>query len=137
MKVRILHRLVQEIPADKWPLQLALEKKSDEVESKHGHPTPRRYRAMYGKENANIRVHQREYESFADYAKRFEEFGDNIELQAMEVERRNYFTWEREELYIVDDPNEPIMPWLKMISLDPNSTERNLVVNPDWEDLGL
>ncbi|NMA73262.1 MAG: hypothetical protein GX963_03695 [Bacteroidales bacterium] len=80
-KVRILHRLVQAVPSELWAEKLELERRCDDAEKRAGHPLPRRYRSMYCQENSHIRVTEREYESFAEYARMFEEFYDNEELQ--------------------------------------------------------
>lgn len=90
-KVRILHRLVQAVPSELWAEKLELERRCDEAEKRAGHPLPRRYRSMYCQENSHIRVTEREYESFAEYARMFEEFYDNEELQQIEAERHKYF----------------------------------------------
>jgi hypothetical protein len=115
MKVRILHRLIQEVPAELWAEKLEQERRCDEAEDRAGHPLPRRYRAMYGPENAHIRVTEREYESFAEYARKFEEFYDSEELMQIEADRHRYFTWEREELYYVDS-DQPTPKWMELIS---------------------
>ncbi len=115
MKVRILHRLIQEVPAELWAEKLEQERRCDEAEARAGHPLPRRYRAMYGPENAHIRVTEREYESFAEYARKFEEFYDSEELMQIEADRHRYFTWEREELYYVDS-DQPTPKWMELIS---------------------
>lgn len=114
MKVRILYRQTQEIPFEKWLQELELERKTDIEEARLGHPLPRRYRAFTGTNHANIRVHEREYESIEEWGRMFEEWSEDEECQKLEVERHNYYTWEKEELYFVDDPNEPIMPWIQM-----------------------
>lgn len=119
MEVRILYRLIQEIPVELWAKKLEMERKCDEIEAKNGHPLPRRYRAFFGSEKSHIRVNEREYASFADFAARFEEFYENEELMQLEAERRKYIKWEREELYYVDsDQPEPM--WMSLTAKEFN-----------------
>lgn len=114
MKVRILYRQIQEIPFEKWLQELELEERTDIEESRLGHPLPRRYRAFTGSNKANIRVHEREYDSIEEWGKMVEEWSEDEECQKIEIERHNYYTWEKEELYFVDNPSEYIVPWAQM-----------------------
>jgi len=114
MKIKILYRQVQEIPFDKWMQQLELERKTDIEEARLGHPLPRRYRMFAGGEKSQTRVHEREYESIAEWGRMFEEWAEDEACQKLEVERHNYYNWEREEIYYVDDPNSPTIPWMQM-----------------------
>lgn len=114
MKVRILYRQIQEVPFDLWEKKLAIERACDEAERRAGHPVPRRYRQMFGANESHIRVSVREYESLADWARMTEEWMENEELQKLEAERHKYFTWEREELYYVDN-DQPTPMWMTFI----------------------
>ncbi|NMA66896.1 MAG: hypothetical protein GX957_11795 [Clostridiaceae bacterium] len=111
-KLRVMYRHIQEVPNELWTAKLEQERRSDEAEAKAGHPLPRRYRAAFGTENSQIRVSEREYDSFLDLARMTEEYMVNKELQKIEAERHKYFTWEREELYYVDTGGEPPL-WMK------------------------
>lgn len=111
-KLRVMYRHIQEVPNEMWAAKLEQEKRSDEAEARAGHPLPRRYRAAFGSEKSQIRVSEREYESFADLARMTEEYMVNEELQRIEAERHKYFTWEREELYYVDTGGDTPL-WMK------------------------
>lgn len=130
MKVRILYRQIQEIPFEKWLQELELEKKTDIEEARLGHPIPRRYRSFTGSMNANIRVHEREYESIEEWGKMVEEWAEDEECQKIEIERHNYYNWEKEEIYFVDDPNEPMVPWLQMAA--EKEVTAKYKINPDY-----
>lgn len=115
--MRILYRLVQEVPAELWEEKIEQERLSDEAEAAAGHPLPRRYRAMFGAESSHIRVSEREYESFVEFAKGMEDFMNpeneyHDSLHNMEARRRQFITWEREELYYVDS-GEPVPAWMQ------------------------
>ena len=121
MKVGVLYRQIQDVPAELWEKKLEIERRCDEAERRAGHPVPRRYRAMYGPEQAHIRVSEREYESIAEWGRMFEEWAGNEELQRLEAERHQYFTWEREELYYIDS-DQPAPLWMEYVSA-PAKTE--------------
>ena len=106
-KLRILYRIVQEVPKDRWAEKLEQERFSDAAEKLRGDPLPMRYRAMLGSERSQIRINEREYEDYASFAKTVESFladstpGDKAAMDA-EIRRQGFFNWEREEVYIVD-----------------------------------
>lgn len=106
-KLRILYRIIQEVPKDRWAEKLEQERISDAAEKLRGDPLPTRYRAMLGSERSQIRINEREYEDYAAFAKTVESFladstpGDQAAMNA-EIRRQGFFNWEREEVYIVD-----------------------------------
>lgn len=106
-KLRILYRIVQEVPKDRWAEKLEQERISDAAEKLRGDPLPTRYRAMLGSERSQVRINEREYEDYAAFAKTVESFladsspGDKAAMDA-EIRRQGFFNWEREEVYIVD-----------------------------------
>lgn len=102
--MRIVYRQTQEIPFEKWLQEIELEQKTDQEESRLGHPLPRRYRLWCGAEHSQTRVHERVYEDMVAFGKMFEVWADDEVCQKLEVERHNYYVWEREELYYIDDP---------------------------------
>ena len=106
-KLRILYRIIQEVPKERWAEKLEQERLSDAAEKFRGDPLPTRYRAMFGSERSQIRINEREYDDYAHFAKTVESFvedrnpGDKAAMDA-EIRRQGFFTWEREEVYIVD-----------------------------------
>lgn len=113
----IMYRQIQEIRPGMWQQQFALERKTDDVESGAGHPVPSRYRAFAaGALDSQLRVHQRVYPSIADWGRFFEEWTTHESMQALEVERRQFYTWEREELLYVDLPGAAPIRWMQLIS---------------------
>lgn len=117
MKMRVMYRHIQEVPVKLWEQKLEQERMSDEAEAKAGHPLPIRLRQMFGPSNSHIRVSERIYDSFADFARLLEESQENDELQKLEARRRKFFNWEREELYYIDT-GSPIPAWMKYSSVD-------------------
>ena len=102
--MKFMYRQTQEIPFEKWLQELELERTTDEEEARLGHPLPRRYRYFSGAEHSQARVHERIYEDFESWGRMFEEWADDEVCQKLEVERHNYYNWEREEILLVDDP---------------------------------
>lgn len=106
-KLRILYRIIQEVPKDRWGEKLEQERLSDAAEKFRGDPLPSRYRAQFGSERSQVRINEREYEDYAQFAADVESFiedrnpGDQAAMDA-EIRRQEYFSWEREEVYIVD-----------------------------------
>lgn len=102
--MRIVYRQIQNIPFEMWMKELELEHIPDEEEARLGHPMPKRYRYYSGGENSQTRVHERVYEDFEQFGRLFEEWAEDETGQKLEIERHNYYNWEREELYLIDDP---------------------------------
>ena len=102
--MRIVYRQTQNIPFEKWMQQMELERKTDEEEARLGHPTPRRYRMFSGAECSQTRVHIRAYDNFEVFGKLFEAWAEDEIGQQLEIERHNFYNWEREELLFIDDP---------------------------------
>ena len=106
-KLRILYRIIQEVPKDRWAEKLEQERISDAAEKFRGDPLPTRYRGMFGSEHSQIRVNEREYDDYAAFTADVESFiedrnpGDKAAMDA-EIRRQDFFNWEREEIYIVD-----------------------------------
>jgi len=106
-KMRILYRIIQEVPKDRWAEKLEQERLSDAAEKFRGDPLPNRYRAQFGSERSQVRINEREYDDYASFAKTVESFiedrnpGDKAAMDA-EIRRQGFFAWEREEVYIVD-----------------------------------
>ena len=106
-KVPVLYRHIQHVPRDRWAEKMEQERLSDEVEIRQGNPIPLRYRSMHSPEDSQTRVIEREYDSLEDLCKICEGFfceaspADQAVMDA-ECRRQDFFTWEREEVYIVD-----------------------------------
>ena len=102
--MKVMYRQTQRIPFEKWLQELELERKTDDEESSLGHPLPRRYRYFSGAEHSQTRVHERVYDDFEKWGQLFEDWSEDEVCQQLEVERHNYYVWEKEELFYVDDP---------------------------------
>ncbi|WP_084129059.1 hypothetical protein [Demequina sp. NBRC 110055] len=112
----IMYRQIQEIRPGMWQQQFELEHRTDVVESAAGHPLPNRHRAFAaGSLDSQLRIHQRVYPSIADWGRFFEEWTTHEEMQALEIERRQFYTWEREELLYVDLPGERPIRWMELM----------------------
>lgn len=119
-KIRVMYRLIQEIPRERWAEKIAQEHESDELERKMTHALPLRYRAMLGTEKSHTRVHEREYQNYAEIARGWERFifasdENGVKLEKQEHERQSSFNWEREELYWVDT-DSTIPKWMEIAS---------------------
>lgn len=131
MKIRILYRHIQEVPYENAEKQKELEHRSDLAALRLGIPLPTRYRPFLGEQRSNIRVHEREYESIADFTRLHEVWEKDEECQEIHRQWQKVYNWERREVYYVDDPNDPIIPWIQMAA-EQGRTIR-YVVNPDYK----
>ncbi len=131
MKIRILYRHIQEVPYENAEKQKELEHRSDLAALRLGIPLPTRYRPFLGEQRSNIRVHEREYESIADFTRLHEVWEKDEECQEIHRQWQKVYNWERREVYYVDDPNDPIIPWIQMAA-EQGKTIR-YVVNPDYK----
>ena len=114
-----MYRQIQEIRPGMWDAQYELERKTDEVEGGAGHPLPDRYRVLSaGGLNSQLRVHQRVYPSIAEWGRLVEVWASHEQMQALEVERKQFYTWEREEMLWVDQLGSPPMRWVTMMDED-------------------
>lgn len=119
-KIRLMYRLIQEVPREHWAEKLAQEHASDELERGMTPALPLRYRAMFGTERSHTRVHEREYQSYSEIAYGWERFifasdENGVKLEKQEHERQVSFRWEREELYWVDT-DSAIPQWMEIAS---------------------
>lgn len=118
-KLRIMYRLIQEVPKNKWAEKFEQERISDAVEALTGAPLPMRYRSMFGSQISQLRFNEREYESFEDFCVSFEDFlsvkdAANEKVMEAEIRRQSFFNWEREEIYVVD--SDSYMPlWMNEV----------------------
>lgn len=106
-KVRVMYRQIQCVPKDRWAEKIEQERISDEVEAKGGNPLPLRYRSMHSTLHSQIRVNEREYDSFEELCRITENFfaettAEDAAMMDAEARRQDFFTWEREEFYYVD-----------------------------------
>lgn len=112
----VMYRQIQEIREGMWEAQFELEAKTDRVEASAGHPTPNRYRVLSaGPLDSQLRVHQRVYPSISEWGRLFEEWTTHEQMQALEVERKQFYTWEREEILYVDLPDRPMIRWIPLM----------------------
>lgn len=130
MRVRMLYRQVQRVPFEKLYLVRELDKKMDEAEGKLGFPRPRRCRSFTSGEMSQTRVQEREFSSVADFGRLMAAWAEDETCQRLEVEKKNYMEWERNELYYVDDPAEPVVPWLQMAA--EQEPKRTYEINEDY-----
>jgi len=118
-KLRVVYRQIQKVPRERWAEKMEQERLSDEAEEKAGNPLPLRYRSMHSPMDSHIRVSEREYESFEELCRCTEDFcfestPEDAAVMDAEGRRQAFFTWEREEIYIVDsDSFEP--EWMSMM----------------------
>lgn len=131
MKIRILYRQIQEVPVENREKQKEIEHESDLAALRLGIPLPTRYRPFTGNMNSRIRIHEREFESIADFAKLHETWLNDPECKKIDEEWEKCYIWERREILYVDDASDPVMPWLQMAA-EPGRTVK-YVVNPNYK----
>lgn len=107
-KVPVLYRHIQHVPRDRWAEKMEQERRSDEAELAAGNPIPLRYRSMHSPMDSQTRVSEREYESLEQLCRVTEAFllettPADAEVMTQEARRQEFFTWEREEIYYLDE----------------------------------
>ena len=123
MKIRMLYRQVQRIPFEKLYPVRELDKLIDQEEGKLGFPKPKRYRSFTSGEMSQTRIQERELDSVAAFGKAMALWAEDEACQRLEIEKKNYVEWERNELYYVDDPQDPVIPWIQMAA-EKNETKK-------------
>lgn len=131
MKIRILYRQIQEVPVENKEKQKEMEHESDLAAFRLGIPLPTRYRPFTGKMNSRIRIHEREFESVAEFAKLQEAWLNDPECKKLDEEWEKCYIWERREILYVDDARDPVMPWIQMAAEREKTVK--YVVNPDYK----
>ncbi len=131
MKIRILFRQIQEVPVENRELQKELEHRSDLAALRLGLPLPTRYRPFTGNMNNLIRIHEREFESVAEFTKLQQKWFDDPECRQLDEEWERCYNWERKEILYCDDASDPTIPWLQMAAEQGRTVK--YVVNPDYK----
>lgn len=131
MKIRILFRVIQEVPVENREKQKEFEHLSDLYALKLGMPVAERYRPFTGNMNNLTRITEREYESIADFCHKMQQWYDDPDCQALDREWEKNINWERREILYADDPRDPITPWL-MMAAEQGCTKK-YVVNPNFK----
>lgn len=131
MKIRVLYRVIQEVPVANREQQKEFEHQSDLAALRLGLPLPTRYRPFTGNCNNLTRIHEREFESIAEFTHLMQCWFDDPECQALDAAWEHCYNWERRELLYVDDPNDPTMPWLQMAAEQERTVK--YVVNPNYK----
>lgn len=130
MKIRILFRQIQRVPTRNAQKQGELEHRSDLAAVRLGLPLPTRYRPFTGNLDSRMRIHEREYESIADFTRLHVAWLDDPECQQISREWGECHEYERSEILYVDDNSDPIIPWIQMAA-EPGRTIR-YTVNPNF-----
>ncbi len=131
MKIRVMYRQVQRIPFEKLYPVRELDKELDREEGRIGFPKPKRYRMFSGGEQSQTRVQEREFETVSDFSRAMALWAEDEKCQRLEIEKKNFMEWERCELYYVDDPEDPVIPWIQMAA-EKNIT-RQYEVNENYK----
>lgn len=131
MKIRILFRQIQQVPACNAEKQRELEHRSDLAAVRLGIPLPIRYRPFTGNMDSRMRIHEREYRSIADFTRLHVVWEQDAECRQIAKEWQQCYDWQRQEILYVDDNNDPIIPWIQMAA-EQGKTVR-YTVNPNYK----
>lgn len=99
MKLRILFRVIQEVPVENRELQKKYEHQSDLCALRLGMPLPERMRPFTGLQTNLIRVHEREFESIANFCKLMQKWYDDPECQELDANWEKCYNWENVKFY--------------------------------------
>jgi hypothetical protein len=130
MKIRVLFRQIQQVPAEKRAQQAELEHRSDLACVRLGIPLPTRMRPFTGNMDSRIRIHEREYDSIAEFTRLHMVWVNDAECQQIAQEWETCYDWQRQEILYVDDNRDPIIPWIQMAA-EQGKTIR-YTVNPNY-----
>jgi len=131
MKIRILFRQIQQVPAYNEKKQQQLEHRSNLAAVRLGLPLPACYRPFTGNMDSRMRIFEREYRSMADFTRLHVVWEKDEECREIEQEWRQCYDWQRQEILYVDDSDDPIIPWIQMAA-EKEKTIR-YTVNPDYK----
>ena len=131
MKIRILFRVIQEVPVANREQQKAFEHRSDLHALRLGLPVAERYRPFTGNCNSLTRITEREFESIAEFCHLMQTWYDDPECQKLDAEWERCYNWERHEILYADDPRDPVIPWLQMAAEQGRTIK--FVVNPNYK----
>lgn len=114
MKIRILFRQIQQVPACNAEKQREMEHRSNLAAVRLGMPLPTCYRPFTGNMDSRVRIFEREYRSIADFTRLHVVWKQDEECQQLEKEWQHCYDWRRQEILYVDDSSDPIIPWIQM-----------------------
>lgn len=130
MKIPVLFRQLQQVPAENAALQEALEHRSDLCCVRLGLPLPRRMRPFTGNLDSRLRIQEREYASIAEFTRLHMLWENDTECQALAEAWKHCYDFQRQELLYVDDPGGPVIAWIQMAA-EQTETIR-YTVNPNY-----
>ncbi len=131
MKIRILFREIRSISPENRQKQAELEHRSDLACVRLGLPLPMRMRPFTGNMDSKIRISEREFDSIAEFTHLYTVCEKDDECIAISEEWENCCEWQRREILYVDDPRDPIIPWIQMAA-EQGRTVR-YTVNPNYK----
>ena len=131
MKIGVLFRQIQEVPPENRELQKELEHRSDLAALRLGIPLPVRLTPFTGSLKSTVRVHEREYDSIAEFTSLHEKWLRDEECQRIAREWELVYRWQKQEILYIDDPSRPVIPWLQMAAVQ--DYQPKYTVNPNYK----
>ena len=133
MKIPIMFRQIQNVPVENREKQKELEHRSDLAALRLGIPLPNRLVPFTGKEPSTLRVHEREYDSIAEFARLHDVWLADQECQQIAAEWEHVYTWQKQEILYIDDPfHRPIIPWMQMAGIRDEDYRPRFAQNPNY-----
>jgi hypothetical protein len=96
-----LERMIQHVRPGKWAELEAIDKRYDAVETRFGFPKKRRYQAMFGGQDGNTLIIEREWESLAKMEATYMPYLNDPELQKLNAEISQIVDSSQNELFWV------------------------------------
>jgi len=97
----VLEKLTQHVRPDKWAELEAIDKRYNVVEARFGFPTKRRYQAMFGGQDGNTLIIEREWESLAKLEATYMPYLNDPETQKLNAESALILKSSQNELFWV------------------------------------
>lgn len=96
-----LEKLTQHIRPGKWAELEAIDKRYNTVEARYGFPPKRRYQAMFGGQDGNTLIIEREWESLAKMEATYLPYLNDPETQQLNAESAQIMDSSQNELFWV------------------------------------
>lgn len=133
MKIPIMFRQIQYVPVENRAKQKELEHRSDLAALRLGIPLPNRLVPFTGPEPSTLRIHEREYDSIAEFARLHDVWLKDEECQQIAREWEQVYMWQKQEILYIDDPfHKPIIPWMQMAGVKESDYRPRFTQNPNY-----
>ncbi len=102
--VIVIMRIIQRVANGKWDELEEIDKKCTELEDKLGYPPKKRYRSLFGSNDNNVIIIEREWQSLSKMEKIMTKGFLDTELTKLNKKLESIIEWQKTELYVPHPP---------------------------------